>query len=913
MSSPLDNNQLTFFLQFNNEEGFGEIPITEAVKFDGATFIVEQEELRYGRDISFVNESIDLFFYKGFYDTTENPLMLPGGTIVYNLTMGFEHLIETRKKWGFESDIVFGIRKSGIDFILGNLDFSDAETDEISFISCKAIQDSEKQQIKRRNEISVDVFSDEDLDGEYIEPLTPVKMLLKAKPLVQESKWQNLSPYWIQYPNFTADNIKRYINPFNAIQLSDIENTLTFLDRTFFITATSTDEYKFTNKYNTGIVDSKNIMVDNVLTLSDIRISLFIPVGDDIEGNWENSLVANKLEVIIFKTPTANTDPLNFTEESFFIDLTYEFLGTESLSRFSGLSGNADRYDVVINEEVFNLDDIDKDYRVSMFFIIPRGNTVQEWLTGNSYLKTTSISVDTIVKGVRYIDLFKQSVKSINGFSVYAPRFDVGGEFYDQLAFNGNLIKNRDDVAFNVKFKDLVETLREVNGGYQVLDDKVFIGKYEDFYPNKEIAVLQKIPDDTAVLSINDRFSLNQVDFEYSYFEQDKDESNTTDAVHTLSQWLLANKQVENKKAIQLKQVRDPFKIVKVQKEAIKTTTSTDDDDKLYLVDMVSLAPGTNETLKVSLIHSINVDGNLQLLNDGTFSWNVLGISIGDTIELLNTSNIGSYEVLEIADGVITLLGGTTSIAAAITEVKYFYTGVDYINRTNEGFTLIENLLNPDNFSNLKYTIKRNLKHWYSYLATSSKFWIDKALRNTEFKNNGELTTQYEGESEATIEIANVNNIDLGNPILTENLYKTRLVVDYETMVGILNALNTINEDDTIGGFIRTFNNIGKVLKLYPQKLEYEPATETLTLTGEQKYESEIIDIYSLDGFIYIDDVPYVINTDLDWFDISNDYLVIYDNNNLPIIDPTNYANVTVKGELSGSNIELSEKLIEII
>ena len=55
-----------------------------------------------------------------------------------------------------------------------------------------------------------------------------------------------------------------------------------------------------------------------------------------------------------------------------------------------------------------------------------------------------------------------------------SPRFDFGGEFYDQFAFDGKLIRQFTDKPFNVTFKDLMEGIQEVNADYQINDDSVF-------------------------------------------------------------------------------------------------------------------------------------------------------------------------------------------------------------------------------------------------------------------------------------------------------------------------------------------------------------------------------------------------------------------------------------------------------
>jgi hypothetical protein len=68
-----------------------------------------------------------------------------------------------------------------------------------------------------------------------------------------------------------------------------------------------------------------------------------------------------------------------------------------------------------------------------------------------------------------------------------------------------------------------------------------------------------------------------------------------------------------------------------------------------------------------------------------------------------------------------------------------------YTNRTSEGFTLIENIQSGDNFSNLLYTIKRNMQYFYPYFKTACKFTPNGRIKNTYFKSNGEATTQYLG------------------------------------------------------------------------------------------------------------------------------------------------------------------------
>lgn len=873
-----------FFLDFVNT--IGEIEISEPVKFDGATFIIEQDAQRYGRDISFMNESIDLFFYDGIYDASENPLMLPNGTIVNNMTMGFTYLLDALKDTGFESEVRFTLKQGTTDFVMGVLDFQTSESDYYSYVSCKVIQNTEKQIVKRREDLVVDMFSDEDIDGNPITPLSTTNILLKAKPFIQQSAWNTVETF-SENTGVTAGGVDNdYFNPAQNLTLSGIANSLTF------ISPSENDGENFA-------------IIEAVEDLTDVEITI------DLEGTFRKTvgnITSSNLKLNIFVADVFGVIP--YLDQVFPINETIN-------------NGSAD---VDLTQTItVNFDAIPRDYKLWIYFECSTASTGTGITTTtitkmDISIKCTSTAIDTVIKGVRYIDMLKQTAKSISGLDVYAPRFDVGGQYYEQFAFTGNLIKRRDDVAFPVKFKEAYETLQEVNSDYQITDDLIYIGQYLDFYPNKEIGAFLTQPDQSFKATFNERFAINQFEFGYTKYEQDKDENDTIDAVHTQTQWSLPNKQVENNKKIDLKQIRDPFKIETARKEAIKTTTSTSDDDSLFLIDVVPLAPNYRGGFTASMTHNVNTSGQLQLLKDADLpSWAVLGFDVGGTFFVNNTTNSGTFTVAEITDTIITLdivnIGTPPleNIDSEVTNVSYFLNNVIYTNRTNEQFTLIENIENPDKFSNLLYTPKRNIQTWLDYIKTACRYRNDGIFRNTYFRNNGKLETTFLFETTPTIEEADVNIENLGQPRLTPVQFETKLIVPFADMVETVEDVNTINVDDTIGGFIRCIDSKQNVIKLFPKKLEYEPATETLTLTGEEYNQGEYVTIKIGGDVMYINDVTYPFPEDFEWFETNGDYFVIFDNNNLPIINPVRYDKAVVNAETFDSIIELSQKLIEIL
>src|SRR5699024_5000295 len=128
-------------------------------------FVLEQREKGLGRDVSFASGTAYLRF---------SPLVNFRG-----LTHQFERLIDEYKTNGFESDVKLIIEIDGVIYVIGQLDFAEAETDLTTYFDCKIIQENTESLIKRRSKVKVDLFSDTDLDGNEIEPL-------EAKPLYMD-------------------------------------------------------------------------------------------------------------------------------------------------------------------------------------------------------------------------------------------------------------------------------------------------------------------------------------------------------------------------------------------------------------------------------------------------------------------------------------------------------------------------------------------------------------------------------------------------------------------------------------------------------------------------------------------------------------------------------------------------------
>lgn len=864
----------TFFLNFKND-ATGLIEITEPVKFDGASFTVEQDKSRYGRDISYGNEEVSLEFYDGIFDN--------------GLTMGLVQLLDYYKTYGFESEVEFILKKNGVNFTIGLLDFQMAKTDLLTYFECKIIQENNRAIINRRKDINVDVFSDKDLDLNTIIPLTTENILLKAKPILQLNNWGSLNQDNIYQPMYGQDAL--FCNITGNLSIFNIENSFVPFFRNQYLPSL----------FTSGDIESareQSALIKATTTLTDINIKI-------------------------------NNLKFTYSSGGIFNELTFRvYYGT------SYVSGNFDY--ITLETTTSDYLQVQDNYEVNIPFLPSGGKIWISLIAFNSYstpagtpvatvdlsyscdsviITATSTAIDSIIKGVRYIDLFKQNIKSISGLTIDAPKFDIGGEFYEQFAFNGKLIRQYTDKPFYVNFKDLTEGLQELNADYQINQNNVFIGQYDDFYNNVDLGGYLQAPDSEFNTNFNDRYSINSFNYSYKTFEQNKDESNTIDSIHTDAQFLLPNKLVENVKKVEVNYIRDPFSIEASRRQGINTkeSTSLDNDDKIFLIDVYPLPSGSTNGFGSVLLMRIN-SGRLEILNNVLngdnipFDWTLLGFVVGSDFAIVAGENIGSYTVysLEQEKIVLTPIGFTPTFEGdGFIKTEYPLNNVSYVNRTNQGFTEILNLSSGDNYSNLRYSIKRNMEHWSSYLNTASKYKPSGIIQNTFFKNNGLLSTKYGSETVATVEGANINVDDLNDAILSPMVFKTKVIAEFETVKTLLDNLATQK------GFIRVVDTNNRVLKIHPTKLDYEWMSNLLTIEGEQRNESDFVTIDTIGTeLININEVGYdSIILKRNWFKIDGFFVTLYDFNNIPLINPTRIEKVKVNGVSYTNAVNLSDAL----
>lgn len=904
---------MNIYLKFTND-ATGRVDIIEPVKFDVAAFTVEQGKGRYGRDVSFGNEDASLEFIDVYADATSEPYQLPDGTVVRHLSMGLPFLLEYWERFGSESIVEMVLEEDGETFTTGVIDFPSAKTDLISRFECKVVQENERAVFKREAETKFDVFGSVDRMGEPIEPLAPVNVLLPALPLQQTSLWRatpnnvtgvartfvfnnqiiqiNTGVNNISIPvQYSIENSLGYIFAVDRLDPVGISGTWVPNDGLNFTYLEALDELSNVEISLTNIVGSTSqIKVDDLVnnitvTSGSGRARVLVVVGDIynaprlVEVLYERSFgFVDSSPVVALPTEMSITIPLILRGERAYIYL--------ELTNEAELSGTAQTSTATY----------------SVF-----GSMNGE--SGRIKITATATGIDSIVKALPYVSLFEYAAKWMNESNVIAPKLQ-SGILNNLYAFSGFMARGYKDKAYYNTWKELSDNLQWLNFDYQINpDNEVFIGHEDDFYPDYEIGTyLQLSPEDFDQYCA-DRFLAKLVEYEFKNYEKDETQGASLDSVHTNIQLQLPNQNTGNKIKYETDLILDPKRIEKIRRAGVNTKpdASTTDDDNTVIVDTVPLAPGSMGGFSANLLQRINEDGHLQLLNSsndepGRFGWDSLGFGVGSIFTIVSGDNAGIYLVSEITPTVLTLWGGAPSFEGnQIITVQYPLNNVQLTVRQSQGFDLIEGI--QEGFYNLLYTKKRILETYFSKQLATMTMYHPNGEIGVVVKNNDTLRTQFMGGA-IIGEAEPIPVSSLETPTLSPKESKTKLLLPFATALHIFREYNRI-KDGKIGGFIRVYDTLNRVMRVDLKKADYVWVEEMMELTAEVRYEPKTLVLVATSEGIVINGVSY----GWGWFYTIADKLQLFDVDARPLTMPYAVDKVELNGVVFENIVDLSEEL----
>ncbi len=854
---------IRFFLNFKSD-GIGEIEISEPQGFSNTDFQLLQEDKRYALDVSFSGGENEFVFNDFNHEEALNNLLY------YRNKFGSEALVSVK--------IVFDVGYT----VLGDIHFESSSTDGYTYFKCKVVQDSKQAKLKRNREIKVDLFSDKDVDGNTITPITGENLLLKSKPVKQFSSWEQSKDYNKNLDAVGEPQSTYYaFNP--AIQLKEygVETSYTFFQDTEKLEDL---ELPRQLRSNFNIITAKQNLSNIKLKTSDFYMNINTDVDNGGDGYVNGGLFVmygetpeNAQNVVLLDYDLREYQTFTHQGELSF-ELPYLKRGDSIWFCFyQKVRQSAESVGPVV------------DKRFEAFTNIKNFNFSVE---------VQSIAFNTVVPSYRLYDVIQQNVKSIAGLNVIAPEMISGGNLYDQRLINGNCLRGITTRPFYITFKDIEEGLQEFNADYKLqIDNNVFIGLYKDFYANKEVAYLDTVQFDSLNLVLNPRYVINEFSYKWKGYQSQKESTleNTYDVIHGESQWFRPNSLASNKKSVEIGWVRDAFEIEfnRIKGFQEKPNTATQDDDKYYLLDTIEITDESERYFEETavLLHSYS-NGLNKLTNDGSFNWLLLGLRVSETFTILSEENAGDYEIIEITPTFLTLERISSGVGNQqdeyTTTFKYYVSSAtaNYKIRTNEGFEFVDNLNGSDNFANLRFSSKRNILNYYAeYLSTCNLYSKTKPFRNTYFKNNPDCRTSYQGNI-----LREGDDFIPNNPILTPNIYEgITFICDFEEFKEFEYKIRTD------GGYFRFLNHDGQVIKGYPKSIKYSNYKREMICDLEEKYEPAYMTIVKdVSGYLTINSETTVYK--LKW-EIDSNKLFIFDENKIPLYNGVFWHKVSINGQ----------------
>lgn len=727
MAEPLNDNGVSFALNFIND-GAGRIDIDEPLQFDALNFVLEQDDNRYGRDVSFAGGEFGLRF-----DQKSNQ----------NISQ-LQRLLDYNDIYGFESNVQFIVTVNNSDYVAGKLDFQSAVTDGLSYFETNVIQETTQALLKRRSDIKIDMFSTVNVGGEVIAPLTTNNVFLRAKTILSISEWT--SPLIFSRTIGLGESPIRW-NSANQVLESAIENTLSFI-----VDTTQTGEF-------IRLIESQSTLTDVVLSISNITLTqLGIGVETDVVYRIGSDFnTATEQEAINLGT----SDLVNFSAQANINNLR----SGQSLWVYFRTTGNNGDGIILQSGATINIEA--NETPVSTITpSIPIQNIISQVVlstTGMAAIFSTAFSSAT------------DNESCFNGLALRG--FDPDNfyvSFEDITAWMQEInadfqIQDNDTVFFGL-YGDFYPNNEA--GSYTLPPPESFKVTYNRRYTiNKFTYEYDKFEDDK---NTEDNNALTAIH---------------TQSEWTVPNNEVQNKKGVDVPFIRDAALIDSTRRFNIQSD---NENATQNDEDVFIVDIDPDQTSIVNEYNFNAFVTVSGNAATFVNRGGfSFIATGLSIGLPVTFDADDGTFTATGNVTAITSTSVTIFdGGLSGIVSGQYITNFSFTVTAAIARTDEGFdSITSDGADGNGFVNILYSPKRNiLNYWGAYLNTASNFVQGGTIRNTFFINNADLTSQFDG-GEVLREGDDIIVSDLNTRILAPYIYQTTIYIDFEEFQTIVSNI----------------------------------------------------------------------------------------------------------------------------
>ena len=352
-------------------------------------------------------------------------------------------------------------------------------------------------------------------------------------------------------------------------------------------------------------------------------------------------------------------------------------------------------------------------------------------------------------EGVRLFNAIDQICKSYTNSQITLESniLNIGGFYYNTSISTGIFLRGLPPVyvagqkmktSFKSLFYDSAHPLLAL--GYDISGDKLIVEDISYFFKDIQAVDLtsKTYREDDYILQNDKDISVNQLLFgSKKYSTKTKGDLKNFNTTLEASTPLITIKSKFDK---QTDFIIDEYKIQELIEDNSSSTNENDDD--LVLIDMVNSTDYWDEAVFENVYHEPS-GGYLKLTCIPT-PFDTTFIEAGQLISITEGINAGNYSVLSV-DGASIIVNKTSGIVTGINDTPIKYRISSLIkNRTGiagEGFSNVTNVKDPVTAVNLRHNPKYQLARWFPYFGGAfAKKQGSEVIKITNYKNNEDAT-----------------------------------------------------------------------------------------------------------------------------------------------------------------------------
>ncbi|MEN5308740.1 hypothetical protein ABE425_14585 [Chryseobacterium cucumeris] len=617
-------------------------------------------------------------------------------------------------------------------------------------IEVELIKSESQNKLINRDDVTIDLFAEKDLDENPITPVETFKLGYKKGAAKQSNfySWDssqlhvNLDPRTAHFYSFQRSDGWEFGN--------------------------NTNEYAGIKPVSTTQTIDQGPFVSTNITLKSIKIEI------------------SNMHIICGRSD--NNIPVPPDVGLYAVVSGPGFYYTQLLTDSSNTSIEGNSKIIKIDNQIFNLN-INNSSNLApgqnLSFLIISNSSGDKFITTSMKLNT-SITITTNMespivstKGIRLIDSIKQVVKNYtaSGLGVVSNYIGPGGIYYNTSISTGIYLRglpSKYTTGQKVKtsFKSLMTdgSSKLLALGYDILDHNVIIEDLGYFFKDIQSYDLS----DKKFIQDGYKFE-NDKDVVYNtmIFGSKKYSKNVKDDIQnyiTTAEFSTPIVSAKNKLDKQTELIIDEYKIQELIED--KSSSTNDNDDDLVMIDMVEETNYSDIGVFENCIHS-EKNGKLVLTCANT-PFDTTMMAVGSPVEIIEGINNGPWTILEV-EGPNLTLNKTSNIETGVndTPIEYLIPSLIKNRSINDGFTEPFLIRDPATSTNARHNPKYHMARWFQWFGSGlRKKQNGEFIKVTSYKNN-EKARMKANSGDLLNELPGLVEVGANEPLSRLRSYKT--------------------------------------------------------------------------------------------------------------------------------------------